>query len=103
MQTFHIRYRNTQGSLMRILNAVSRRGLDFPSVLAAPAGTEHVATLTLEVNAKQVGQLYREWYAITDVLDVRSNASVQESDGAWATPYPPASEGLGERARAALA
>ena len=28
---FHIRYRNTQGTLMRILNAVSRRGLDLPT------------------------------------------------------------------------
>ena len=25
---FHIRYRNTQGTLMRILNAVSRRALE---------------------------------------------------------------------------
>ncbi len=34
MQTFHIRYRNTQGTLMRILNAASRRGLDIPAVQA---------------------------------------------------------------------
>ena len=34
---FHIRYRNTQGTLMRILNAVSRRGLDLPAVLHALA------------------------------------------------------------------
>ena len=29
MQVFHIHYRNAQGALMRILNAVSRRGLDL--------------------------------------------------------------------------
>ncbi len=37
MQAFHIRYRNTQGTLMRILNAASRRGLDMPSVHAEAA------------------------------------------------------------------
>ena len=36
---FQIRYRNTQGTLMRILNAASRRGLDIPSVHAR-AGRE---------------------------------------------------------------
>ena len=40
MQAFHIRYRNTQGTLMRIMNAASRRGLDLLSVQAEPA--EHV-------------------------------------------------------------
>ena len=55
MQTFHIRYRNKQGTLMRILNAASRRALDLPSVMAEPAERDHQVTLTLEVNQKQVG------------------------------------------------
>ena len=63
MQTFHIRYRNTQGTLMRILNAASRRALDLPVVQAEPAEHDHQVTLALEVNQKQVGQLYREWYS----------------------------------------
>jgi len=85
MQTFHIRYRNTQGTLMRILTAVSRRGLDMPSVHAAQAGQDHQVTLLLEVNSKQVGQLYREWYAIADVVHVGSGIA-QAAD--WAGPHP---------------
>lgn len=70
---------------MRILNAASRRGLDLPTVHAAAAEQDHVVTLALEVNTKQVGQLYREWYAIADVVHVQSGAA----DAAeWATPHP---------------
>jgi len=54
MQTFDIRYRNTQGTLMRILNAASRRALDLPVVQAEPAEHDHQVTLALEVNQKQV-------------------------------------------------
>jgi len=97
MQAFTIRYRNTQGTLMRILNAVSRRGLDIASVHAAPAGREHQATLMLEVNAKQVGQLYREWYAIADVIHVGS-ASAQAAE--WAGPHPVAGVCIESRAAA---
>ena len=86
MQTFQIRYRNTQGTLMRILNAVSRRGLDMPSVHADAAGHDHQVTLELEVNPKQVGQLFREWYAIADVVHVGSGASPALG---WTTPHPP--------------
>jgi acetolactate synthase small subunit len=85
MQVFTIRYRNTQGTLMRILNAVSRRGLDMASVHAAPLGRDHQVTVTLEVNSKQVGQLYREWYAIADVSHVGSGSS---QTGEWAGPHP---------------
>ena len=63
MQVFHIRYRNTQGTLMRILGAVSRRGLDIPFVQAEPEQHAHAVTVLLDVNAKQVGQLYRDWRA----------------------------------------
>ncbi len=104
MQVFHIRYRNAQGALMRILNAVSRRGLDLPFVHAEAAGQEHSVTMLLEVTHKQSGQLSREWYGIVDVVDVRSGAAAQEqSPEAWA-PLPPASASIAEQsARAALA
>jgi hypothetical protein len=87
MQAFHIQYRNTQGTLMRILNAVSRRALDMPYVQAQaePSGEMHKATLLLEVNPKQVGQLQRDWYAIIDVSDVRigSAQGIGDQPNVW--------------------
>jgi acetolactate synthase small subunit len=104
MQAFHIRYRNAQGALMRILNAISRRGLDLTSVHAEPAGQDYIATLQLDVTQKQVGQLHREWYSIVDVIKVNSSAIAREHEApAWAS-HPPASENIaGQSARAALA
>jgi acetolactate synthase small subunit len=104
MQVFHIRYRNAQGALMRIFNAVSRRVLEFNSVHAEAAGQDYTVTMLLEVNQKQTGQLYREWYAIVDVIEVRSRAVLHEQEvPAWG-PHPPASENIAEQsARAALA
>ena len=104
MQVFHIRYRNAQGALMRILNAVSRRGLDLTSVHSEYAGQDHLATLLLEVTHKQTGQLYREWYSIVDVIDVRSSAALHNQEApSWAS-HPPASETVVQQsARAALA
>jgi acetolactate synthase small subunit len=94
MNVFHIRYRNTQGTLMRILNAASRRGIDMPYVQAEPAEHTHKLTLLLDVNPKQIGQLCRDWHAVVDVIDVRAGASLKESvgyDGTWvSTPHPPA-------------
>ncbi len=86
MQTFQIRYRNTQGTLMRILNAVSRRGLDMPSVHADAAENGHEIMLVLEVSPKQIGQLYREWYAIPDVMKVRSGTA---HEAEWSNAHPP--------------
>ncbi|HEV3306073.1 MAG TPA: hypothetical protein VGZ91_06510 [Candidatus Sulfotelmatobacter sp.] len=104
MQAFHIRYRNAQGTLMRILNAASRRGLDLTSVHAEAAGQDHAVTLLLEASHKQIGQLCREWYAIVDVIDVRFSAALrQHGEQEWA-PLPPGSAGVAEQsARAALA
>src|SRR6202008_2171271 len=62
MHAFHIHYRNTQGTLMRILTAVSRRGLDVPYVQACADGHGQRASLLLDVNTKQIGQLCRDWY-----------------------------------------
>lgn len=78
MHVFHIRYRNTQGTLMRILTAASRRGIDTPYVQAEPSGHEHKVTLLMEVNQKQVGQLSRDWYAIVDVMNVHPAIAMQE-------------------------
>jgi acetolactate synthase small subunit len=100
MQSFHIRYRNTQGTLMRILNAASRRGLDLPSVTAEAAEREHQVVLTLDVNPKQVGQLYREWYSIADVIHVGSGAAYAAE---WAAHHPPAGVTLEESRAAARA
>lgn len=72
MNTFYIHYRNTQGTLMRILTAVSRRGLDIPHVKAEPIEKGHRVTLMLDVSPKQAGQLNRDWRAIVDVVDVRA-------------------------------
>ena len=88
MQAFHIRYRNTQGTLMRILNAASRRGLDLPYVQAEPIEHTHQVTLLLEVNPRQVGQLYREWNAIVDVMQVRAGTPLREQ--AWSVGALPA-------------
>jgi acetolactate synthase small subunit len=100
MQTFHIRYRNTQGTLMRILNAASRRALDLPMVQAEPAEHDHQVTLALDVNPKQVGQVYREWYSIADVIKVSSGAA---HANAWSAPHPPAAVSMDESRAAARA
>ncbi|HEX3819957.1 MAG TPA: hypothetical protein VHW45_06480 [Candidatus Sulfotelmatobacter sp.] len=97
MQAFTIRYRNTQGTLMRILNAASRRGLDIPAVKAEPAERDHQVTLSLEVNQKQVGQLSREWYSIMDVIHV--GPGVEQAE--WSAPHPPAGVSMGESRAAA--
>lgn len=70
MEQCRIRYRNSQGTLLRILLTTTRRGLDLDYVLAEPAGGEHLATLRLSASPKQWAQLGRDWRAIVDVLDV---------------------------------
>jgi acetolactate synthase regulatory subunit len=107
MHAFNIHYRNTQGTLMRILTAVSRRGLEMPYVLASASGQGHRADLLLEVNAKQIGQLCRDWYAIVDVSDVRVGAptpEMLEASAGFAGPHPPASaSAAGKSVTAAMA
>ena len=106
MQTFHIHYRNTQGTLMRILNAASRRGIDMPYVQAIPNEHAHGVTLLLDINPKQTGQLCRDWRAIVDVTKVRAGAAATDmaSTSDWATPHSPASVGAsGNAVRSAMA
>jgi acetolactate synthase small subunit len=94
---FRVRYRNSQGTLMRILTAISRRGLDLGYVQAEPSGLEHEVTLLVDVNAKQIGQLCRDWHATIDVHEVHVSAAVNEMGvGAPAVHMPPASAGLPE-------
>ncbi|PYY06248.1 MAG: hypothetical protein DMG69_24005 [Acidobacteria bacterium] len=106
MHVFQIRYRNTQGTLMRILTAASRRGIDLPYVQAEPVEHTHKVTLLLEVNPKQVGQLCRDWNAVVDVIDVRAGAQLKEvfdHGVAWElAPQPVASAPL-QSSRQALA
>jgi len=85
---------------MRILNAASRRALDLHYVHADAAEHDHQVTLVLEVNQKQVGQLYREWYAIPDVIKVSSGAA---QAAAWNSPHPPAGVTLDDPRAAARA
>jgi acetolactate synthase small subunit len=107
MHAFHIHYRNTQGTLMRILTAVSRRGLEINYLQASPSESGHRADILLEVNAKQIGQLCRDWHAIVDVTDVRVGAptpEMLESAAGFVGPHPPASAGTnGHSANAAMA
>jgi acetolactate synthase small subunit len=107
MQVFHIHYRNTQGTLMRILNAISRRGIDMPYVQAEPLEQAHKVTLLLDVNPRQVAQLSRDWHAVVDVIDVRAGAPINdiaEHSSAWASaPHPPASAVARKAASGALA
>jgi acetolactate synthase small subunit len=104
MHIFHVRYRNSQGTLMRILSTVARRGIDLPYVQAEPAEHAHKVTLLVDVNAKQVGQLCRDWRAIVDVVDVRPAAPIKELwDHVQAGMPRPAESVTMESARSAMA
>ncbi len=106
MHAFHIYYRNTQGTLMRILTAVSRRGIEMPYVQASAAAHGHRASLLLDVNSKQIGQLCRDWYAIVDVTDVNVGVPTPEMlDSAAGIPgaHPPTSASAGHNSAAAMA
>ncbi len=79
MYQFQVAYRNRQGTLMRILGIVSRRGLDLPYVHAESTGDVHQVTLRVAVNPKQLGQLYREWGVCPDVIEIREPTVVVEA------------------------
>jgi len=90
---------------MRILTAVSRRGIEMPYVQAqaGPSGDIHQATLLLEVNPKQAGQLRRDWYAIVDVSEVRIASAQGIGEQAQMWPAQAGSSTTDEAARAARA
>jgi len=111
MHLFQIRYNNTQGALMRILMAASRRGLSMSYVHAMPSGDAFEARLLLDVTEKQSAQLYRDWHATVDVLEVSSMLALEEGWAAGtgspqdvASPHmPPASVGARPYTRTAMA
>ena len=88
---------------MRILTAVSRRGIEIPYLYASASGHGYRADLLLEVNAKQIGQLCRDWYAIVDVTEVRVGTPTPEmaAIAGFAGPHPPASASAGGRSASA--
>jgi hypothetical protein len=65
--TYSIQFTPSQGTLMRILTQVTRRGIPLEEVLA----TKGIVTLTLEVTEKQDGQLQRAWKNQIDVIAVQ--------------------------------
>ena len=106
MHLFQIRYKNTQGTFMRIMMAVSRRALPMSYVQAMPSGEEFEARLLLDVTEKQSAQLYRDWHATVDVLEVSSMLALEEgwAEGIDAGAHmPPASAGFGSYNRSAMA
>ena len=106
MHLFQIRYRNTQGTFMRIMMAVSRRARPMSYVQAIPSGEEFEARLLLDVTEKQSAQLYRDWHATVDVLEVSSMLALEEgwAEGIDAGAHmPPASAGIGSYNRSAMA
>ncbi len=80
MHRYQIRYLNSQGTLMRILSTVSRRGLDLPYVYAQPNGGEHRLTLYIESSPKMIAQMCRDWRATVDVLEVSEPEEVDPKD-----------------------
>jgi acetolactate synthase small subunit len=105
MHLFQIRYKNTQGTFMRILMAVSRRALPMSYVQAMPSGEEFEARLLLDVTEKQSAQLYRDWHATVDVLEVSSMLALEEgwAEGIDAGAHmPPASAGISSYNRTAM-
>jgi hypothetical protein len=106
MKTYHIRYCNTQGTLLRILSAVQRRSIDLSFIHAEQAGELHLLTLTLpQMNAKQAGQLCRDWRAIVDVLEVSTadSATTVSASVVNAAAHSPASRAVPRLAAAAVA
>lgn len=73
---FQIAYHDRQGTLMRILGIVTRRGLGLPYLHAEQAGEAHRVTLRVAVNPKQLGQLRREWSVTPDVIEIHEPVRV---------------------------
>lgn len=85
MYRFRLRYLNSQGTLMRILMTVTRRGLDLSYVQAEPAGDAFQVTLLVEAPVKQMLQMCRDWRVIVDVLEVEPPVEVRNLDEALAS------------------
>jgi len=69
-------------------------------VQACADGHDQRASLLLDVNTKQIGQLCRDWYAIVDVMDVRvatPTAEMLESATGLPNAHPPVSAGTASK------
>ena len=69
----------------------------MPYVQATPSEDAQEVRLLLDVTEKQSAQLYRDWHATVDVLEVSSMLALEEGWGAGieaGTPIPPASAGV---------
>lgn len=65
--TYHILFTPSQGTLLRILTEVTRRAIDLEEIRAVKGSV----VLTLDVTAKQDGQLRRAWENQIDVTGVQ--------------------------------
>lgn len=88
---FEIHYRNSQGTLMRLLTTVSRRGLDFEQVRAeplaghsSPDGADvYRLVIALRAHSKHIAQMCRDWRSIVDTVEVRQPVELEtENPGA---------------------
>lgn len=112
MYEFRIAYQNEQGTLMRVLGIVTRRGLELPYVHAEHRGDVHQVTLRVAVNPKQLGQLCREWSVTPGVIEIQEPSPVVETRNVFYRPrhtasakvrHPARPESLRQPWRAALA
>jgi hypothetical protein len=65
--TYHILFTPSQGTLMRILTQVTRRGIPLEEIRAVKGSV----LLVLDVTEKQDGQLRRAWENQIDVTEVQ--------------------------------
>lgn len=69
---YRIVYRNEQGVLLRVITAVTRRGITIEELSAAPGNNGlHIAVFRMEPTEKQEQQLRRDWNAVIGVEYVR--------------------------------
>jgi len=94
MQVFHIRYRNAQGALMRILNAgLSPGARNSPPFTPEYAGQDHAVTLLLDVSQKQDRPALPRVVCDRGCRRGTSSTALHEHEAAsWA----PASAGFGD-------
>ncbi len=82
---FEIHYRNSQGTLMRLLTTVSRRGLDFEQVRAEPLAGGSASggadlyrlVIALRAHSKHIAQMCRDWRSIVDIVEVRQPVELE--------------------------
>ena len=72
MKSYYINYRNEQGVLLRIITAVTRRGIPIETLVSTPVpANDYLAVVQIEPTKAQQAQLKRDWKGIIGVLNVR--------------------------------